>query len=68
MNNAAALHELNRALAHFRRRQDTTPTPHSAREIAQMSVLAEYLYASHTLLLCEPAADEQTQPFHQRAA
>ena len=48
MNNAAALHELNRALAHFRRRQDHTPTPHSAREIAQMSMLAEYLYASHS--------------------
>lgn len=68
MNNAAALHELNRALAHFRRRQDTTPTPQSAREIAQMSVLAEYLYASHTLVLFESAKDEQTHPFHQRAA
>ena len=55
MNNAAALHELNRALAHFRRRQDHTPTPHSAREIAQMSMLAEYLYASHTLIQCENA-------------
>ena len=52
MNNAAAVRELNRALAHFRRRQDHTPTPHSAREIAQMSMLAEYLYADHV-------ADEQ---------
>ena len=68
MNNAAALHELNRALAHFRRRQDTTPTPHSAREIAQMSVLAEYLHAPHTVIQCEPAEDEQTHPLHQRAA
>lgn len=68
MNNAAALHELNRALAHFRRRQDTTPTPHSAREIAQMSMFAEYLYGSNTLILCEPATNERTQPLHQRAA
>ena len=52
MNNAAALHELNRALAHFRRRQDHTPTPHSAREIVQMSMFAEYLYGSHTALQC----------------
>ncbi len=52
MNNAAALHELNRALAHFRRRQDHTPTPHSAREIAQMSMLAEHLFSEHI-------ADEQ---------
>ncbi len=62
MNNAAALHELNRALAHFRRRQEHTPTSHSAHEIAQISVLAEYLYASHNLILCEPAEDEQTHP------
>ena len=62
MNNAAALHELNRALAYFRRRQDHTPTPHSAREIAQMSVLAEYLYASHTLIQCE------TTPNYARVA
>ncbi len=68
MNNAAALHELNRALAHFRRRQDTTPTAHSARELAQMSMFAEYLYGSHPLLQCEPATNEQTQPLHQRAA
>ena len=68
MNNTAALRELNRALAHFLRRQDVTPTSHSAREIAQMSLFAEYLYGSHTLLLCEPAANEQTHPLHQRAA
>lgn len=68
MNNAAALHELNRALAHFRRRQDTTPTPHSAREIAQISMFAEYLYGSHTLVLFDSAAGEQTHPVHQRAA
>ena len=68
MNNAAALHELNRALAHFRRRQDTTPNPHSAREIAQLSMFAEYLYGSQTLVLFESAGDAQTQPCHQRAA
>ena len=55
MNNAAAVHELNRALAHFRRRQDTTPTPHSAREIAQIAMFAEYLYGSHTAPHCEGA-------------
>ena len=68
MNNATALHDLNRALAHVRRRQDTGPKAHSAREIAQMSMFAEYLYGSHTLVLFESARDAQTQPFHQRAA
>ena len=69
MNNAAALHELNRALAHFRRRQDTTPTPHSAREIAQMSMFAEYMYGSHTLLHCERAVrDGRAESFHREAA
>ena len=47
MNNAAATHELNRALARFRRRQDHTPKSYSAREIVQMSMLAEYLRATH---------------------
>ena len=69
MNNAAALHELNRALAHFRRRQDTTPTPHSAREIARRSMFAEYLYGSHSLLQCERAVQEaRTESFHLEAA
>ena len=48
MTNAAAIHDLNRALADFRERQSHSPTPHSARELAQMSVLAEYLHATHT--------------------
>ena len=65
MNNAAALHELNRALAHFRRRQDHTPTAHSAREIAHMSMFTEYLYGSHTVLQCEiPVQVAQTDRFH----
>ena len=69
MNNAAALHELNRALAHFRRRQDTTPTPHSAREIAQMSMFAEYLYGSHTLRPFDSVVqDARTESFRQQAA
>jgi uncharacterized protein YciW len=48
MNNAAAITAVNRALAHYRRRQAHAPTDHSAREIAQMSFLAEYLYETHT--------------------
>lgn len=48
MNNAAAITAVNRALAHYRRRQAHTPTDHSAREIAQMSLLAEYLHDTHT--------------------
>ena len=47
MNNAAAINAVNRALAHYRRRQAHTPTNHSAREIAQMSMLAEYLHDTH---------------------
>ena len=50
MNNAAAIRDLNRAVAEFRERQNHAPTPDSAREIAQMSVLAEYLHATHTPL------------------
>lgn len=48
MNNAAAITAVKRALARFRRRQAHTPTNHSAREIAQMSMLAEFLYEAHT--------------------
>jgi len=48
MNNAAAITAVNRALAHYRRRQANAPTDHSAREIAQLSVLAEYLHENHT--------------------
>ena len=47
MNNAAAITAVNRALAHYRRRQAHAPTDHSAREIAQMSMLAEYLHETH---------------------
>lgn len=48
MNNAAAITAVNRALAHYRRRQAHAPSDHSAREIAQMSMLAEYLHDTHT--------------------
>lgn len=44
MNNDAAITAVQRALAHYRRRQAHTPTNHSAREIVQMSMLAEYLH------------------------
>ena len=44
MNQAAAISAVYRALAHYRRRQANSPTDHSAREIAQMSMLAEYLH------------------------
>ena len=47
MNNAAAITAVNRALAHYRRRQAHAPSDHSAREIAQMSMLAEYLHDTH---------------------
>ncbi len=47
MNNAAAITAVNRALAHYRRRQAHAPSDHSAREIAQMSMLAEYLHETH---------------------
>lgn len=48
MNNTAAIHALNRAAADFRARQTLAPTPHSAREIAQMDTLSEYLHRTHT--------------------
>jgi hypothetical protein len=57
MNNAAAISAVNRALAHYRRRQAHTPTDHSAREIAQISMLAEYLHEINT-----PATHRRTEP------
>lgn len=48
MNNAAAITAVQRALARYRRRQAHTSTNHSAREITQMSMLAEFLYEAHT--------------------
>jgi hypothetical protein len=48
MNDAAAISAVYRALAHYRRRQSHTPTDHSAREIAQMSMLAEYLHETQS--------------------
>jgi len=59
MNNAAAITAVNRALAHYRRRQAHAPTDHSAREIAQMSVLAEYLHETHTPDVDNRKADAQ---------
>jgi len=47
MDNATALRDLNHALAEYRERQNRSPMPHSAREIAQMSVFAEYLHDAH---------------------
>ena len=57
MNNAAAISAVNRALAHYRRRQAHAPTDHSAREIVQLSMLAEYLHESHA-----PGAVHQAEP------
>ena len=57
MNNAAAISAVNRALAHYRRRQAHTPTDHSAREIAQISMLAEYLHEINT-----PDAQRRAEP------
>ena len=57
MNNAAAISAVNRALAHYRRRQAHTPTDHSAREIAQISMLAEYLHEINT-----PDAQQRAEP------
>jgi hypothetical protein len=47
MNQAAAISAVYRALAHYRRRQANNPTNHSAREVVQMSMLAEYLHETH---------------------
>ena len=57
MNNAAAISAVYRALAHYRRRQANNPTDRSAREIAQMSMLAEYLHETHNAsrFACNPA-------------
>lgn len=58
MNNAAAISAVYCAIAHYRRRLACTPRNHSAREIVQMSMLAEYLHETHT-----PAAEhEATSP------
>ena len=51
MNNTAAIAAIAavyRALAHYRRRQAYAPADHSAREIAQMQVLIEYLHDQST--------------------
>ena len=47
MNDAAAISAVYRVLANYRRRQANAPTDHSAREVAQMSMLAEYLHESN---------------------
>lgn len=48
MNHTAAIAAVYRALAHYHRRQANARTDHSAREIAQMQVLIEYLHDQHT--------------------
>ena len=57
MNHAAAISAVYRALAHYRLRQATSPTDHSAREIAQMSMLAEYLHETWTHSRFAPEAN-----------
>ena len=49
MNQAAAISAVYGALADYRRRQTNNATEHSAREIAQMSMLAEYLHETPTI-------------------
>lgn len=61
MNNAAAISAVYRALAHYRRRQANNPTDHSAREIAQMSMLAEYLHDTHNASSL-PCRNDQVNP------
>jgi hypothetical protein len=64
VNNAAAITAVNRALAHYRRRQAHAPSDHSAREIAQMSMLAEYLHETHTPEQQPPVSQTPTIAFH----
>ena len=59
MNNDAAITAVQRALAHYRRRQAYTPTNHSAREIVQMSMLAEYLHETQ-----QPHAENSSSAPH----
>ena len=58
MNNAAAISAVYCAIAHYRRRIAKTPKDHSAREIVQMSMLAEYLHEAHK----HGAEDQTTEP------
>lgn len=55
MHNAAAISAVYRALANYRRRQANAPTDHSAREIVQLSMLAEYLH--ETTLRSSPGCE-----------
>ncbi len=64
MNNAASISAVNRALAHYRRRQGNAPTDHSAREIAQMALLAEYLHETHTPDRAQHQNDRQPAPVY----
>ena len=66
MNNAAAISAVNRALAHYRRRQAHAPTDHSAREITQMSMLAEYLHETHTPELGRLQNSRQNSPAYNQ--
>jgi hypothetical protein len=66
MNNAAAISAVNRALAHYRRRQSHAPADHSAREIAQISMLAEYLHEMHPPD-AQPRAEPQPLPIFDLA-
>ncbi|MGI4830361.1 MAG: hypothetical protein ACRYFU_19495 [Janthinobacterium lividum] len=58
MNHATAISAVYGAIAHYRRRLACTPKDHSAREIVQMSMLAEYLHD----LLMHGTEDQTTEP------
>ena len=68
MNNAAAIFAVNRALAHYRRRQAHAPTDHSAREIVQLSMLVEYLHERHAPELIHKAEPHSAVVFDSVAA
>jgi hypothetical protein len=65
MNNAAAISAVNRALANYRRRQAHAhaPTDHSAREIVQISMLAEYLHETHVTEISQRAEPQDAARF-----
>ena len=62
MNNATAITAVYRAIAHYRRRISKAPKDHSAREIVQMSMLAEYLHEAHTHGAEDHAAEQTFEP------
>ncbi len=67
MNNATAISAVYRAIAHYRRRIAKTSKDHSAREIVQMSMLAEYLHDTHTHGAEDNADESLAEPIFEPA-